>query len=345
MDFIVSDFLKHKKITGSSSTNNTISSYENDLNIFLNYLKKKNLSDFNKITPKIIENFYVSKDFNTYIKFWKNKKNEEIRKEKGLRSSSSKKRFIYTLSSFFKYLKFKKIIDESPIQKLSNKELEDPQSLSTKEMNLILDYLDSDIFINNSKYPKRDKSIIFILYYCGLRVSELINIKMSDIKFNNSNPYIIINGKGGKFREQPCPCFKIILDYSKTDRLKILNNRSSEYLFVSSYRKKNTLNKINSLTRQFIDKIVKNICNKAFENENFSIVKNIDKRKYKMISSHMFRHSIASHLLENGVDLVKVKEHLGHSSISITSRYLKSLIEKTKILHDFGPLTGDISHD
>ena len=57
------------------------------------------------------------------------------------------------------------------------------------------------------KYPLRENSIVNTLYYCGLRVSELINIKMSDIKFNNSN-YILIQGKGGKFREQPHPSYR-----------------------------------------------------------------------------------------------------------------------------------------
>ena len=353
MQEIVSNFIKHKKITGTSLTTNTVDSYNRDLIIFLSFLNQTNITKFDQIERKDINNFLKSDIFNKFIKIWKNKHGDEVKKITGIRSDSSKKRFLYTLSSFFNYLIYKKLIKKNPLPSHKSSNNSEPQSLTLEEIKIIFDYINSKNFYMDFKYPLRESSIVNTLYYCGLRVSELINIKMSDIKFNNSNPYILIQGKGGKFREQPHPSYKILLDYIENERKIILGSSKSDYLFISNYRRNNVKNKIKNITRQFIDKRIKEICIKSFE---FSfrdktkrgldlIVKNRDNRKYKMISPHMFRHSIATHLVEEGIDLINIKEHLGHSSISVTSRYLGNFTEKKDILRKYGPLTGGNSND
>ena len=348
MKEIVKNFINHKKITGSSTTSNTSDSYKRDLNIFLDFLITNKINSFVKINKSIIESFIESKEFNTYIRVWKNKNGEKTKETSGIRSDSSKKKFFHTLSSFFKYLIFKKIIVSSPLPTIRSSSLEDPQSLTLEEIKIIMFYCDSDNFFEDFKYPLREKCIIDSLYYCGLRVSELINIQMKDIKFNNSNPYILIHGKGGKSRQQPYPTYKNLIKYIETDRERILEGISSDFLFVSNYWKNK--NSSNCITRQFVDKRVKEICINAFKNNDNStnnnfIIRNNGRKKYRMISPHMFRHSIATHLIEEGVDLINIREHLGHSSISVTSRYLKSFREKKDILKKFGPLSMGVENN
>ena len=353
MKEIVKNFINHKKITSSSTTSNTSDSYKRDLNIFLNFLYSNKINSFNNINKSIIESFLESKEFNTYIKVWKNKNGEKTKEVSGLRSDSSKKRFLHTLSSFFKYLIFKKIIVSSPLPAIRSSNLEDPQSLTLEEIKIIMFYCDSDNFFVDFNYPLREKCIIDSLYYCGLRVSELINIQIKDIKFNNSNPYILIHGKGGKSRQQPYPTYKNLIKYIESDRERILDGATSDFLFVSNYWKNKNKNSSNSITRQFVDKRVKEICIKAFKNNDNSndsinnnfILRNNGRKKYRMISPHMFRHSIATHLIEEGVDLINIREHLGHSSISVTSRYLKSFRGKKDILKKFGPLSTGVENN
>lgn len=353
MEEIVKNFINHKKITSSSATLNTSESYQRDLNIFLDFLFINKINSFTQINKSVVESFLESKAFNTYVKVWKNKNGEKTKEASGIRSDSSKKRFLHTLSSFFKYLIFKKIIQSSPIPTIRSSNPEDPQSLTLKEIKLIMTYCDSDHFIDDFNYPLREKSIIDSLYYCGLRVSELINIQMKDIKFNNSNPYILIHGKGGKSRQQPYPTYKNLIKYIEIDRESILEGNISNFLFVSNYWKNKNKSSSNGITRQFVDKRVKEICINAFKyndnydnykNDNDFIIRNNGRKKYRMISPHMFRHSIATHLIEEGIDLINIREHLGHSSISVTSRYLKSFREKKDILKKFGPLSKGIEN-
>ena len=110
MKEIVKNFINHKKITSSSTTSNTSDSYKRDLKIFLDFLFKNKINSFAKINKPIIESFIESKEFNTYLKVWINKNGEKTKETTGIRSDSSKKRFLHTLSSFFKYIIFKKII-------------------------------------------------------------------------------------------------------------------------------------------------------------------------------------------------------------------------------------------
>ena len=347
---IIDDFIRHKQLTQSSITRNTSISYSNDLILFLSFLKKKNITSFKKVTENVIEDFYTTDLFNKYERTWKNKSNKITKKISGKRSENSKSRIIASLSSFFKYLIYKNIIDTSPIPKRRSKNQTKSQTLTQDEISTILNYVRSPEFIKNneiwwtkngegkekSPYPfnKMDKVIIEILYYCGLRVSELIGIKINDLKLNNSNPYMIIYGKGGKLREQPVPVYHNLIDYIENERLLILKDKISDYVFVSPYgRNKNK--SLKNLTRQAIDKKIKRICKYSGVNLHKG-----GKVKYKMISAHMFRHSIGTHLHESGIDIISIRNHLGHSSVLTTGRYIGNFKEKKDILKKYGPFSG-----
>ena len=350
MENIIDDFIKHKQLTQSSITKNTSMSYSNDLILFLSFLKKKNINSFEKVTQNLIEDFYASASFNKYERVWKNKSDKIVKKISGERSRNSKSRIISSLSSLFKYLIYKKMIDISPVPKGRSRNQSKSQTLTQDEINAILDYINSSEFVKNNEirwtrdgkinreypypYNKRDKVIVEILYYCGLRVSELTEIKMDDLKLNNSNPYMMIYGKGNKLREQPVPTYNSLIDYIENERLFILQGKTSNYLFISTYGK-NKNKSLKKLTRQAIDKKIKRIC----EDSGLKLTRS-GKVKYKKISAHMFRHSIGTHMHESGIDIISIRNHLGHSSVSTTGRYIGNFKEKEDILKKYGPFSG-----
>ena len=338
MQDVIDKFLKQKKVSNNSITNNTFNSYKKDLSLFHSFLISNNIKNPKDINKETIKSFYSSELFNSYTRVWK-KRNGETKSIVGSRSETSKNRLVATLSSFFKYMVHKKLIKTSPLIKRIVKANVVHQTLTVEEIKIIFKYINSqDFYTNGSKTPIRDKVIIELLYYCGLRVSELINIKLVDLKFNNANPHIIIMGKGAKYREQPVPSYKNVLEYMETDRTSILKGEKSDYLFVKFYKNKGE-DDISYISRHSVIKIVKKICSQAFKNTKFTINRN-GKVKYKSISPHMFRHSIGTHLHHDGNDIIEIRDFLGHSSISTTDRYLDKVLEKKDILNRYGPFTG-----
>tara|TARA_B100000579_G_scaffold99783_1_gene79287 strand:- start:36365 stop:37375 length:1011 start_codon:yes stop_codon:yes gene_type:complete len=333
MERIIDEFLNYK----DDHNKNTKTSYSADLILFSNYLKLNNIKSIYKVTPKNIEEFFTSNFLNTYQRTWKNKKGEATKSIKGERSLSSKNRIISTLSSFYKYLVFKEKVSHSPIPKRSTKNEVKSQSLGKKEVQIILDFLKRKSF---SKFPMRDRLIIELLYYCGLRVSELIKIKVEDLKLYNENPYVIIQGKGNKFRDQPIPSIMLenLYSYIEIERESILSNKDdSKFLLISNYGSTKS-NKYKNLTRQQINQIVTKVSYSSLSEFSLSNKKS-GKTKYKKISPHMFRHAIGTHLHKSGIDILRVRDHLGHSSVSTTSRYVGKEKEKTSILNKYGPLS------
>ena len=332
MEKIIDEFLRYK----DDHNNNTRNSYSSDLILFSNYLNVKNIKDYASVNPKHIEDFFTSDLLNNYERVWKNKKGTVTKKIKGTRAKSSKNRVMSTLSSFFKYLVFKGKLPYSPIPKRSSTNQIKSQSLGTNEINIILDYIKRG---DQSKWPKRNKLIIQTLYYCGLRVSELIQIKMVDLKLQNTDPYIVIQGKGNKFRDQPIPkiMIKSIDEYIAIERKAILgDNGVSDFLFISNYGSSKKRN-YKHLTRQQINEIVYKISKDSLGAKNLSNKKG-GSTKYKQISPHMFRHAIGTHLHKSGIDIIRVRDHLGHSSVSTTSRYVGKEKKKMLILDKYGPL-------
>tara|TARA_B100000508_G_C11432414_1_gene264162 strand:+ start:329 stop:1216 length:888 start_codon:yes stop_codon:yes gene_type:complete len=273
-DSLIKSFSTYLRIERSLSTN-TIESYSNDLN---------KLSDF--LTPKSISATKVRlndlKDFITSI--------SEILSE------TSQSRIISAIKSFYKFLLIENLIQTDPSENLVSPKIgrKLPNVLTIEEINLIINSVES----NNVGI--RNKAIIEIIYGCGLRVSELTNLLLSNLFLKQG--YIKIVGKGNKERLSPIGSLAIdsLNDFLTNVRpgLKI-NNKFSDHVFIN--------NRGTSLSRSMIFKMIKKYTLKA----------NIKKD----ISPHSLRHSFATHLVEGGANLRAVQEILGHSSITTTEIY------------------------
>ncbi len=273
-DPLIKSFSTYLRIERSLSTN-TIESYSNDLN---------KLSDF--LTPKSISATKVRlndlKDFITSI--------SEILSE------TSQSRIISAIKSFYKFLLIENLIQTDPSENLVSPKIgrKFPNILTIEEINLIINSVES----NNVGI--RNRAIIEIIYGCGLRVSELTNLLLSNLFLKQG--YIKIVGKGNKERLSPIGSLAIdsLNDFLTNVRpgLKI-NNKFSDHVFIN--------NRGTSLSRSMIFKMIKKYTLKA----------NINKD----ISPHSLRHSFATHLVEGGANLRAVQEILGHSSITTTEIY------------------------
>ena len=211
--------------------------------------------------------------------------------------NSSVNRKLSSLKSFHKYLYINNLstVDPSNIaQSLrTNKKL--PTTLSVEEINLLLNSIDIE-----KSNGIRDKSIISLLYSCGLRVTELINLNLTNLYFDDK--IIRVFGKGSKERIIPIgpKALNDLLDYIKNIRPKLSRKTESKGILYLSNRGK-------QLSRKTIWNLINTI----------SINSDINKN----ISPHTFRHSFATHLLEGGADLRIVQELLGHENINTTEIY------------------------
>lgn len=222
--------------------------------------------------------------------------------EKGL-SAKTISRTQSTLRNFHQFLLNQNIIEMNPAVKLtavrSEKKL--PEYLTIEEMEILLNTPD------NSPAGMRDSTLMEVLYASGIRVSELISIKRADV--NTEMGFIRVSGKGSKERIVPITDFVAKkLDYYVTDiRPQLLKGDDNEDLFIT--------NRGRGFTRQGLWKTIK----------KYETLSGISKN----ITPHTFRHSFATHLIENGADLRAVQEMLGHSDISTTQIYTQ--ISTTKI--------------
>ena len=210
----------------------------------------------------------------------------------------SQARIISGLKSFFNYLIFEDYRKENPTDLLESPKIgrKLPDTLSEEEIDSLISAIDL-----SKPQGERNRAIIETLYGCGLRVSELINLKLSDLFFEED--FIKVTGKGDKQRFVPISKVnkKFINLYENHVRIHVPVQKGHEdYLFLNRRGKK--------LTRAMIFTIIKNLSEKAGLNKN--------------ISPHTFRHSFASHLLENGADLRAIQQMLGHESITTTEIYM-----------------------
>jgi integrase/recombinase XerD len=229
-------------------------------------------------------------------------------------SSNSQARRISAFKSFFNFLIYEKIRSESPADLIESPKLgrKLPVTLNLMEIKKIL--LSIELHLPNGH---RNRAIIETLYGSGLRVSELVNLTLSDIFFKED--IIRVTGKGDKQRLVPIGSYskKYIQIYKNEVRcLKKIKKEDNDVLFLSRNGGK--------ITRAMIFTIVKNVSAKA----------GIDKK----ISPHTFRHSFATHLLENGADLRTIQVLMGHESISTTEIYTH-LDNKhlKKVMEEFHP--------
>jgi integrase/recombinase XerD len=271
----INDFNDYLKIERGFSVN-SISSYKEDVSKFNKFID--NSKSPLEVSPDDIKEFLqkISKGMN----------------------SSSQSRIISGLRSFFEFLIFEKYISQNPLRLIESPKISRklPDTLSIEEIDLLTSNLDL-----SKEQGERNLAIIELLYGCGLRVSELVDLKISDLFFNEN--FIKVTGKGNKQRLIP------IGNITKQNVNNYLQNSRNKIKVVSAFNDHVFLNRRGkNLTRAMIFTIVKNLAKKA----NFS----------KSISPHTFRHSFATHLLENGADLRTIQQLLGHESITTTEIYM-----------------------
>ena len=270
-----------------------------DLELYLTYLKyNRNYSDNTIISYErdILEFFdYLNKECLNYLDVtYQDIHGLLIYYEDKSNSSRSIRRKISSLKGFYKYLVRNNKISDNPFIYITLPKIEKnlPQYLNYNELLEIIDSIE----IKNV-FDLRDRLIMELLYATGIRVSELVNIKKEDINIDNKEIKVV--GKGNKTRIVYFDdiCYKYLKLY--LDKFIEINKRNSEYLILNQ--------KGNPITTRGIALIIDKII------LNTSIIKNV--------SPHVLRHTFATHLLNNGCDLLTVQELLGHSSISTTGIY------------------------
>ncbi len=229
-------------------------------------------------------------------------------RDEGL-SPRSRSRHLVTLRSFYKFLYSEKILKKDPSKLIDfpKSGLKLPDTLNIDEVKKLLEAPDTA----KSK-GKRDSAMIELLYAAGLRVSELVTMKMNNLYLDAS--FIRVFGKGSKERIVPIGNYatKKLEDYIKNSRPLLLKSYVSEYLFIARAGK--------PMTRQGFWKML----------NKYSLIAKINKK----ISPHTLRHSFATHLLEGGADLRIVQTMLGHADISTTQIYTHISKEHLKNIHN-----------
>ena len=273
-------------------SNNTIESYQRDVRQLIDYL------DINQVNAKP-----VSIDKQTLLGF--------VYERAKSCSSKSQSRLISGLRNFFDYLVFEKYRSDNPMELIESPKTgrKLPDTLSLKEIDQLIGAIDL-----SHPQGERNRVLLETLYSCGLRVSELISLKISDLFFDEG--FIRVLGKGDKQRFVPIDANtqKDINTYIHAIRCHVLPQKGAEDTLFLNRRGK-------QLSRVMIFTIVKKTAVEA----------NISKK----ISPHTFRHSFATHLLERGADLRAIQQMLGHESITTTeiymhldSRHLKEVVER-----------------
>jgi len=285
------DYQLYLKIERGLSLN-SVESYSRDIQKLIDFLVENDIQiSAITITDETIQQFIY-----------------QISKEVNARSQS---RIISGLRSFFEYLIFENYRTDNPTSLLETPKIgrKLPDTLSLDEIDLLIRQIDL-----SKPEGERNRAMLEMLYSCGLRVTELISIQISDLFFDEG--FIKVTGKGDKQRFVPIniETQKYINIYVKEIRTHIKVKKGFEDTLFLNRRGK-------QLTRNMVFIIIKELALKA----------EIDKK----VSPHTFRHSFATHLLENGADLRSIQQMMGHESITTTEIYmhldksfLKGVIEK-----------------
>ncbi len=290
----IKSFQSYLKIERGLSKN-TIDNYTFDLERLCTFLLQNEINIApEKIKEETIQQFIYS-----------------VSKEVNARSQA---RIISGLKSFFSYMVFEDYRIDNPMELIEAPKIgrKLPDTLSVEDIDRLIAAIDL-----STPEGERNKAILETLYSCGLRVSELVNLKISDLFFDEG--FIKITGKGNKQRFVPIASTtkKYIELYKNNIRIHLNIAKSFEDTLFLNRRGK-------QLTRAMIFTIIKNLAKKINLN--------------KTISPHTLRHSFATHLLENGADLRSIQMMLGHESITTTEIYVH-LDRKylTQIMHTFHP--------
>ena len=269
-------------------SDNTLISYKHDVKSFIEFISTHTGSE---VSIKYLNDMKIS-DFRSFLSYLRNR---DI-------SSTSIARIISSLKSFFNYLLNTNLIESTVVQSLR----------TPKQKKSLPRPISSELAIETIKYAQamekekwiglRNKSILMLLYGCGLRISEALNLNFEDI---NENDYLIIKGKGNKERMVP------LMDYVKNDIENYIhecpkNFMKDDPLFVGK--------RLDRLSPRIIQYVLEKI------RHNLSLP--------ETATPHALRHSFATHLLNSGGDLRTIQELLGHSSLSTTQKYTKVETEK-----------------
>ena len=270
------DFENFLKLERNLSIN-TIKSYKSDLKKFNVFLSDKSFKKLSLLNSEIVREF--------------------LYKQSKIVSAKTQGRIISTLKTFFNFLVLEKVIKESPIVNIDYPKIHSkiPLVLSTNEIDKIINCAFS------KKFGLRNQTIIEVIYSCGLRVSELTEMKISNVFFDES--LIKILGKGNKERFIPLSgvAKKLLYNYIKCERKNIGNDKQYvDIVFLN--------NRGGKLTRVMVYNIINDAALEAKIN--------------KKISPHTLRHSFATHLIENGADIISIQKMLGHENIVTTEKYL-----------------------
>ena len=261
----------------------TIKSYETDLQQFILFL----VDEFQVLSAKEV-NFQL-------VRSWiANLLNNNI-------SARSVNRKITTLKTYFRFLINEDVISISPMQKIIGPKT--PKKLAVFVEEIKMDELFNKVEFGEGDVAERDRLILELFYFTGMRLSELVNLKKADVDFSNSTIRVL----GKRNKERLIPITPYILDKIKTTN----NSNKSVFLFVS---KKGT---------QISAKQVYRLVNKYL-----GMVTSLDKK-----SPHILRHTFATHMLNNGAGINAVKELLGHANLSATEVYTHNTIEKLKTVY------------
>lgn len=269
--------------------NNTVLSYKNDLKNLLKHAEGCPLENLNK------------EFFGQYFNSLK------------AQSSASIARKLSCFKQFFNFLISEGTISESPLLNFSppRKEKSLPKPLNSEEIKKITDYLNS---LDNSPEHIRLATIVYMLYSSGMRVSELISLKLPNLKTEYGENFIMVSGKGNV---QRLCLISSVAKAKLTEYLRIRNTFckgvKNSWVFPSIDKQ----GAVSKLSRQRIGQLLKDLSIKA----------GVDPER---VSPHKFRHSVASHMLEGGSDIRTVQEILGHKSISSTQIYTKVNLKQAK---------------
>ena len=277
------DFINYIK-SEKRFSNHTITSYETDLNQFFNFIQLEyQITKPQDVSFKLIRN-WISSLLENNLK------------------STSVNRKISSLKSYYKFLLVSNYVDTNPTLKLIS-----PKSSKRLPVFVEKDNMDSLFdkdFFEDSYEGKRDKLIIELFYFTGMRLSELINIKTSDIDKVNSQIKVI--GKRNKERLIPIT-FNTLKDLNEFINFYEIEN----FLFADGNGKKMYPKKVYRIVNKYLTKI----------------------SSIKKKSPHVLRHSFATHMLNNGADINAIKEILGHANLSATQIYTHNSIKKLKNVH------------
>ena len=266
-----------------SMSPNTVEAYMHDLNTLLGYLETSSI-DYKEATLE---------DFKSFV---------EALSKIGI-SARSRARIISGIKAFYKYCVIDRILKTDPTELLELPKIPQylPSILSIQEIEKMIDAID---MTEVDKYSKlnlgdRNRAMLEILYGSGVRVSELVGMRISDI--NLTERFVKIMGKGSKERLVPLSEAAIgaIKNWMIARNVIEIKHRQEDFLFLNRRGSR--------MSREMVFMIIKKLAEKA------GIIKNI--------SPHTFRHSFATHMLENGANLRAIQQLLGHSSITTTEIY------------------------